>query len=194
MYANVNGAIGKAQSIITAAQTSNSHIITLAETKLPTDPPDITGYSWITKNRTNHKGGGVAILVRNDIKHRCQQINDLEDQNQDICWVQIQTNNSAIYVGVYYGKQEHAPLEEIKAEFAQLTAQVINLKQRGEIILTGDFNAKLEIKTGSSHNTKAETEQSWKNSSKTLASTQSHWNHKMAIGPEKIDTMPQRNQ
>ena len=62
--------------------------------------------------------------------------------------MQIQTNNSAIYVGVYYGKQEHAPLEEIKAEFAQLTAQVINLKQRGEIILTGDFNAKLEINDG----------------------------------------------
>ena len=62
--------------------------------------------------------------------------------------MQIQTNNSAIYVGVYYGKQEHSPLEEIKAEFAQLTAQVINLKQRGEIILTGDFNAKLEINDG----------------------------------------------
>ena len=120
MYANVNGAIGKAQSIITAAQTSNSHIITLAETKLPTHPLDITGYSWITKNRTNHKGGGVAILVRNDIKHRCQQINDLEDQNQDICWVQIQTNNSAIYVGVYYGKQEHAPLKKSKQNLHNL--------------------------------------------------------------------------
>ena len=48
--------------------------------------------------------------------------------------------------------------------------------------------------TGRLHNTKAETEQSWKNSSKTLASTQSHWNHKMATGPEKIDTTLQRNQ
>ena len=32
-----------------------------------------------------------------------------------------------------------------RAKFAQLTAQVIDLKQKGEIILTGDFDTKIEI-------------------------------------------------
>ena len=85
MYAYINGAIGKAKSFTTAAQTNNSHIITLAETKITTHPPKITGYSWHTKNRNHNQGGGVAILIRDDLKHTCQQVTDLEDQNQDIC-------------------------------------------------------------------------------------------------------------
>ena len=105
MYANINGAIGKAKSLTTAAQTNNSHIITLAETKITPHPPKITGYSWHTKNRNHNQGGGVAIIIRDDLKHTCQQVTDLEDQNQDICWIKMQTNNSAIHIGIYYGKQ-----------------------------------------------------------------------------------------
>ena len=145
MYANINGATGKATSLITAAQTCNSHIITLSETKLTSHPPQMEGYSWITQNRTQNKGGGTGILIRNDIIHTCQQVTDLEDQNQDVCWAKIQMDNSVIHIGVYYGKQEQAPAEDIRDEFAKRTAQVIQMKQQGEIILTGDFNAKIAI-------------------------------------------------
>ena len=54
-------------------------------------------------------------------------------------------DNSVIHVGVYYEKQEQAPTEDIRHEFAKLTAQVIQMKQQGEITLTGDFNAKITI-------------------------------------------------
>ena len=145
MYANINGATGKANSLITAAQTNSSHIITLAETKITSHPPKINGYSWLTKNRNYNQGGGVAILIRDDIKHTCQQITDLEDQDQDICWMKMHTNNSALHIGVYYGKQEQAPEEQIREEFSKLTTQINKLKQNGEVILTGDFNAKLEV-------------------------------------------------
>ena len=57
----------------------------------------------------------------------------------------MQTNNSAILIGIYYGKQEQVPEEQIKEEFSKLTTQVNRLKQNGEVILTGDFNAKLEV-------------------------------------------------
>ena len=57
----------------------------------------------------------------------------------------MQTNNSAIHICIYYGKQEQAAEEQIKEEFSKLTTQVNKLKQNGEVILTGDFNAKLEI-------------------------------------------------
>ena len=145
MYANINGAIRKAKSLTTAAHTNNSHIITLAETKITTHPPKITGYSWHTKNRNHNQGGGVANLIRDDVKHTCQQVTDLEDQDQDICRIKMQINNSAIHIGTYYGKQEQAPEEQIKEEFSKLTTQVNRLKQNGEVILTGDFNAKLEV-------------------------------------------------
>ena len=137
--------IGKAKSLTTAAQTNNSHIITLAEAKITTHPPKITGYSWHTKNRNHNQGGGVAILIRDDLKHTCQQVTDLEDQDQDIRRIKIQTNSSAIHIGIYYGRQELAPEEQIKEEFSKLTTQVNRLKQNGEVILTGDFNAKLEV-------------------------------------------------
>ena len=145
MYANINGATGKATSLLTAAQTNSSHIITLAETKITSHPPKINGYSWLTKNRNYNQGGGVAILIRDDIKHTCQQITDLEDQDQDICWIKMHTNNSALHIGVYFGKQEQAPEEQIGEEFSKLTTQINKLKQNGEVILTGDFNAKLEV-------------------------------------------------
>ena len=79
------------------------------------------GYSWITHNRTHNKGGGTGILIRNDIIHICQQVTDLEDPNQDVCWAKIQMDNSVIHVGVYFGKQEQAPAEDIIDEFAKLT-------------------------------------------------------------------------
>ena len=154
MYANINGATGKVTSPITAAQTCNSHIITLSETKLTSLPPQMEGYSWITQNRTQNKGGGTGILIRNDIIHTCQQVTDLEDQNQDVCWAKNQMDNSVIHIGVYYGKQEQA--EDIRDEFAKLTAQVIQMKQQGEIILTGDFNAKIAIPEDESIKKKAE--------------------------------------
>ena len=57
----------------------------------------------------------------------------------------MQTNNSALHIGVYYGKQEQAPEEQIREEFSKLTTQNNKLKQNGEVILTEDFNAKLEV-------------------------------------------------
>ena len=57
----------------------------------------------------------------------------------------MHTNNSALHIGVYYGKQEQAPEEQIREEFSKLTTQINKLKQNGEVILTGDFNAKLEV-------------------------------------------------
>ena len=57
----------------------------------------------------------------------------------------MHNNNSAIHIGIYYGKQEQAPEEQIKEEFSKLTTQVKRLKQNGEVVLTGDFDAKLEV-------------------------------------------------
>ena len=87
MYENIYGAIGKENSLLTAVQTNSSHIITLTETKITSHLPKINGYSWLTKNRNYNQGGGVAILIRDDIKHTCQKVTDLEDRKQDICWI-----------------------------------------------------------------------------------------------------------
>ena len=146
MYANVNGIIrGKDGSIQSAAETYQADIITLTETKQIL--PRITGYSpWIHKQRTNKEGGGVAIAVKEEIASKTTKVENIEDHEQEIVWIEYKpTNNNKIYIGAYYGKQEKEPREIIEREYSQLQTQINQLEKTGSIILTGDFNAKLKI-------------------------------------------------
>ena len=155
LYANVNGIKGKINSLQTAAETHGSHVITIAETKQI--PPKLEGYSdWMYKNRKDKGGGGVSIAVRDDLKLNTNEITMNEDPEQEIVWTEIKTKEKEnIYVGVYYGKQEgKTPVETIENEFSQISTQITKLRQRGKVILTGDFNAKIHIEKG---NVKQET-------------------------------------
>ena len=73
-------------------------------------------------------------------------MDDLESQDQEVLWTQITTKKNKIYFGVYYGKQENQPVDKIENEYLQLRTQIQKLKKTGNVILTGDFNAKLRIK------------------------------------------------
>lgn len=145
MYTNPNGISSKIQSLQIATEALKPHIITLAETKLQSIPPLLQNYKWITRNRPT-EGGGVAILIRNDITQNTKTINNLEDQNQEILWAETNLNKNPIAVGIYYGPQESTSNEEIERHYSQLKTQITNLQTKNKsIILTGDFNAKLEI-------------------------------------------------
>ena len=137
--------MGKVTSLVSVAQTTNAHIIGLAETKLGKTHPKVQGYEWKHKPRTTKSGGGVAILIREDIYHMTEEVKDLEDQDQEIIWIKIDNGRTKIFVGVYYGPQEKCSNEEAERQYAQLTAQINKLKTRGQVILMGDFNAKIEI-------------------------------------------------
>ena len=145
LYCNANGIRGKIKSIESAAKTQAAHIIAITETKGPA--PKIEGYSnWYEKTRNDTRGGGVAIAVREDLINKCQPVEDIEDQNQEVKWIQLSTHhNNKVYIGVYYGKQEKEPIENVEREFSQIKAQIAKLKNKGPIILTGDFNAKIKI-------------------------------------------------
>ena len=111
-------------------------------------PPALEGYApWYHRPKSEGDGGGVAITVRNDIKQNSQLVDDLENNNnQEIIWIQINLNRrNKIYAGVYYGKQENTPADEVEREMSQLRAQITKLRPKGHIILTRDFNAKINI-------------------------------------------------
>ena len=95
----------------------------------------------------HNDGGGVAITVRNDINQNTQLVDDLENNNnQEIIWIQINLNRrNKIYASVYYGKQENTPADEVEREMSQLRAHITKLRPKGHIILTVDFNAKINI-------------------------------------------------
>ena len=145
LYANVNGTRDKITSLQAAADSQKSHIVAIAETK--GNPPALEGYApWYHKPKPDRNGGGVAITVRNDLKHNTQIVDDLKDNNQEIIWIQISiSKKKKIYAGVYHGKQENAPKDEVAREMSQLRTQITKLSKKGHIILTGDFNAKINI-------------------------------------------------
>ena len=145
MYANPMGITGKINSLIAVAKASESHIIGLAETKLGKTTPAVPGFSWVNKPQKTGSGG-VAFLVRDDIKHMVEQVEGLEDHEQEIIWVKLKVSQAPVHIGVFYGPQEKCSKEESQRQFSQITSQITKLKNNGDIILMGDFNAKLNIR------------------------------------------------
>ena len=143
MYANINGIKSKIKALENIVDTILPHIICLTETKTES-MPIITGYDWTLKKRENKKGGGVAIGIRKEINTE-DVPEDLEQTDAEICWRKIITGKKQIYIGAFYGKQEGTNVEQVENEYNQIAAQIIRLKKDGEVILTGDFNAKVRI-------------------------------------------------
>ena len=54
----------------------------------------IDGYSWFTRNRKKNQGGGVAIVVRNDLISKVRTIDKVENENIEILWVEIKTGKN----------------------------------------------------------------------------------------------------
>ena len=144
LYTNINGIKGKMKSLKTTIENSQANIITLTETK--SKPPNIDGFTnWHAKNRTNKQGGGVAITLKSDLKNNAIKLENTDFTNQEVVWIELKQNQTEkLFIGTYYGKQESAKEEELEEEYDNLRDQITRLKQ-GQIILAGDFNAKLKI-------------------------------------------------
>ena len=135
--------------------SAEAHIATITETKLEGDPPSMNGYTWIKKNRTNRCGGGVAIAIRNDIISQVRMIDNIEpDDETEIMWVAVENKRKTINkktkqlaIGIFYGPQENECREKVEKIYSVVATQINTIKQTHKIVLTGDFNAKLPIKT-----------------------------------------------
>ena len=101
----------------------------------------------LPKTRQN-RGGGVTIAVRDDISNKTKVIDDLENQDQEIIWIEVQIMNNKKIMLEHTMEQEKWPVEIVKREFSQLKTQMQKLSNNGPIILTRDFNAKLKADKG----------------------------------------------
>ena len=69
MYANVRGIRGKRISLNQILLENSPHLFLVTETQLKSDTGFlIQGYTFYSRRREGRDGGGVAILVRDDIK------------------------------------------------------------------------------------------------------------------------------
>ena len=119
MYANIRGMKGKINSLTEILHEHDPQLFILTETQLKSNTGiNIKGYTLFSRIRVNGTGGGVAILVRNDMmKHVAPHISD---RNIELMWVSIRRKQQApIFVGSYYGKQEsRTSKEEIERELS----------------------------------------------------------------------------
>ena len=107
MYVTLDGIKGKVESLEITATALEADIILVTETKQI--PPKLRGYGkWISKERKNKGGGGVAITAKEDIYDRIEEIKDIEiPPNQDIVWANLEiAKNKNIKIAACYGKQE----------------------------------------------------------------------------------------
>ena len=145
IYTNINGIRSKISKLETVLTLTTPHVICLTETETET-PPNIEGYTWHHKPRKNRKGGGVAILTRNDL--RTDKVDDdLEETQAEIIWTEVKQGKKVYSFGVYYGKQETEDLNIVQTEFSEIASHINKLRLKGGVIMTGDFNAKLKIDT-----------------------------------------------
>ena len=145
MYTNLDGIRGKVKNLQETALSLEAGAVVVTETKQI--PPRLKGFGrWRSKERTTKGGGGVAICVREHLDSRITKRDDLEDEEQDVVWVEMKLGpKEKIMIGGYYGKQEKENAEVIDREYSQLDTQLSKLEKEGECILSGDFNAKLQI-------------------------------------------------
>ena len=141
----MRGIRGKIDSIQGAVDYHKSHLAVIVKTK--GKPAKLDGYKWENKLNKQATKGGISIAVKEELMKSTKVLPN-DESEIDTMWIEIATNNSKLHIGAFYGKQENAPKEECELEFAQLTTQIKRLQTKGEVILTGDFNAKLEIKKG----------------------------------------------
>ena len=105
----------------------------------------LDGYTLLSRIREGKNGGGVAILVRDDIKHIV--IPQIPDRNIEMIWTVIQRKNKRpLFIGCYYGKQEtRMNKNEIEREFQLLSEEIDEKSKDGEILIAMDANAKIGI-------------------------------------------------
>ena len=86
MYANIRGLKGKRSSLIEQLAAEKPHFFLLTETLLTTDSDiQLDGYIFFGRARRGKLGGGVAILVRNDIRNLV--VPHISDREIEMIWV-----------------------------------------------------------------------------------------------------------
>ena len=91
---------------------------------------------------------GVGILIAEKLAQNVTEDNPSDEHDQiETKWINLECRPRNIAIGVFYGPQENEKIEKIKSTYDTLNYQITQRAKSNEIIIAGDFNAKLEIYT-----------------------------------------------
>ena len=146
LYTNIRGIKGKKNSLISILNDTQPHLFLLTETQIRANVNEKIGeYTLFSRTREDKNGGGVAILVRDDIKDLVTP--HIPSRNIELIWSFIQRKKKRpLFVGSYYGKQEtRTSKNEIERELQLLSEEIEEKSKDGEILLATDANAKIGL-------------------------------------------------
>ncbi len=153
LYCNVNGWSNKKMALTeTILDEQGLDILAIAEHKKNRkhDLPNFHNYERWASCRETERGGGTAIWVK---KGKFQRVTTIpmatmkKEWEYDQTWIALDTGTRKIAIGVVYYRPmgEHCEREELIEKMQALTVRILELQDRDyEVIVLGDFNAKIE--------------------------------------------------
>ena len=148
MQLNVRGLSSKVDQIKRFIDTNPCNkppeVILLCETWLNNNSPkiNIPGYNLELENRNGRKGGGVAILIRENLiyKRRPDLKLNVEDNRLETCFVELKGTKCNLMLGSLYRPPKTPPKEFLK-DYTKLLNKLN--KEKNELILGMDHNLDL---------------------------------------------------
>lgn len=120
-------------------------IVAITETWLDdnlSESIQIPGYKFVGKGRKMGRGGGIALLIENNLTHLPVDVGDTatDFESFESLFIKIKLKTSSPVIGVIY-RPPGQGLQDFQRDFDQLTSKLE--KKMKEIILVGDFNIDL---------------------------------------------------
>ena len=114
----------------------------------------MTGYRSVCNTRKDNKSGGVAILIRNELIDGIEVIKNLSNSDYLICRLDkdfFKLSEDIFIINVYVKPQNSSASTVLNngRDTLKRTEDLINdLRKNGEVVLCGDFNARIGHNTG----------------------------------------------
>ena len=140
---NARSIRNKVNELMVQISTSGYDLVAITETWLQGDQDwemNIQGYQAFKKNRQEGKGGGVALLIRDNIRVVVRDDIGSKEQNVESLWVEMRNSRGRkTLVGVVY----RPPNNNVEVGRA-INKQIMDACKNGTAIIMGDFNMHID--------------------------------------------------
>ena len=144
MQINSRGLMNKIDHLRDIINYSYPDIILLCETWLnarTTELVEINGYKLVSKHRVDRIGGGVAILLKRELRSRCRDDLCVETQHLEHLIVELKTDNRNILLVSGY-RPPNTNVKTMLAEYKRLICSLKKCKHH-DIVIGLDHNLDL---------------------------------------------------
>ena len=139
---NIRGLIGKQAHLSKFINSSNQKkidVVTLSETWITPSSlnrVNVPGYDFVGKQKVNKKGGGVGLLINNNLKYKARPDLDITSPILENCSIELKTSNKNIIISSMY-----QPPNTNQREFIEKIGTFMNkIDTKCELILGMDHN------------------------------------------------------